>query len=81
VPILVYSPADTAVSKFVTKNNCGYCVTDQSTEKIINAFKFLLSNEGNRKMLSNNAVRLSKELFDSKKVREQFQQLLINIYK
>ena len=81
IPILVYAPKETAISKFCTDNECGYCVTEQGKEKINDALKFLISNEEYRNKLSQNAVRLATELFDAEKVRKEFQQLLINMSK
>jgi glycosyltransferase involved in cell wall biosynthesis len=76
-PVLVFAPKEMAISKFCTNNDCGFCVTDQSPEKIKDAIKFLINNEDYRLKLSNNAVNLAKELFDENKVRRKFQQLLI----
>jgi glycosyltransferase involved in cell wall biosynthesis len=80
-PILVFAPKETAISKFCTDNECGYCVTEQSKEKINDAIQFLISNLDYRKKLSQNAVSLATELFDGEKVRARFQQLLINMPK
>lgn len=80
-PVLVYAPGETAVSRFVSENECGYCVTDQRTESITDAIHFLISNDEFRKQLSHNAVRIAKELFDAKKVRFFFKKLLITIPK
>jgi len=78
-PVLVYSPVETAVSGFFTDNECGCCVTEQDPERLHNAIRLLIANEDYRKKLSHNAVRLATELFDSKKVRTIFQELLINL--
>jgi glycosyltransferase involved in cell wall biosynthesis len=80
-PVLVYAPGETAVSRFVSDNECGYCITDQSTEKLSYAIQFLISDEEFRKRLSQNSVRIAKELFDAEKVRKEFHQLLINLSK
>jgi glycosyltransferase involved in cell wall biosynthesis len=80
-PVLVYSHFETAVSRFFTDNDCGCCVTEQIPEKLSNAIKLMVSDEAYRKKISHNAVRLATELFDSKKVRTEFQQLLINLPK
>ena len=80
-PVLVYAPFETAVSRFFAVNECGCCVTEQIPEKLSNAIKLLVSDEAYRKKISHNAVRLATELFDSKKVRTEFQQLLINLPK
>jgi glycosyltransferase involved in cell wall biosynthesis len=80
-PILVYAPGETAISKFCTENECGYCVVEQSKEKISDAIQFLINNEDYRTKLSQNAIRLAKKLFDAQKVRNEFQELLINTRK
>jgi glycosyltransferase involved in cell wall biosynthesis len=80
-PILVFAPTETAISRFCSDNECGYCVVEQSKKNIDDAIHFLISNEDYRKKLSQNAVRLATELFDSDKVRNRFQQLLMNLPK
>jgi glycosyltransferase involved in cell wall biosynthesis len=75
-PILVYSPIETAVSKFFSKNECGYCLSSQNRVDIIQAIKFLITNEDHRKRISRNAVTLAQDRFDSAKVCTEFQQLL-----
>lgn len=78
-PILVYSPAETAISKYVDENSCGCCVTTQSKEKLSSAIELLISNIDYRENISKNAVRLAKESFNADKVRCQFQQLLTRL--
>jgi glycosyltransferase involved in cell wall biosynthesis len=76
-PILIYSPKETAVAKFFSQNNCGYCVTHQSKEEIKKAIGFLTSDEEYRQKISRNAVKLAVERFDSVKVRERFRDILM----
>lgn len=78
-PVLVYAPFETAVSRFFADNECGCCVTEHIPDKLINAIKLLASDEEYRKKISHNAIRLATELFDAKKVRNEFQQLLIKM--
>jgi glycosyltransferase involved in cell wall biosynthesis len=80
-PILVFAPKETAISKFCSDNECGYCVVEQSKKKIKEAIQFLINNEDCRIKISQNAVRLAKDLFDEDKVRNRFQQLLMNMPK
>ena len=75
-PILVYSPEESAVSKFFTQNECGLCVTKHDKEVLSNAFKFLIDNKGYREKISKNAVHYAIEKFDAQKVRHKFQQLI-----
>ena len=75
-PIIVYTSDTAAVSKFFSRNECGYCITRQSKEEIQNSIKFLISNQEFRQGISRNAVFLAKEKFEASKVRGQFQTLL-----
>jgi glycosyltransferase involved in cell wall biosynthesis len=78
-PVFVYTPAAAAVSQFFSRNECGYCIIKQNREEIIKAIKYLIDNEEYRKKISLNAVNLAKERFDAKKVRNEFQNFLINL--
>lgn len=78
-PVLVYSPEETAVSEFFNKNECGICVTRQGKSELIRAIQFMINNEESRRRISINAVDYAKEKFDSIKVRNEFQGLLIDL--
>jgi len=75
-PVLVYTSDLAAVSKFFTEHRCGYCISKNSEEEIINGIKFLIDNEEYRRTISNNAVNTSIHKFDAMKVRNEFQNLL-----
>jgi len=75
-PVLVYTSDLAAVSKFFTEHRCGYCISKNSEEEIINGIKFLIDNEEYRRTISNNAVNTSIQKFDAMKVRNEFQNLL-----
>jgi glycosyltransferase involved in cell wall biosynthesis len=76
-PIIIFAPKETAISKFCSENECAYCITENDERKIIEALQYLLNNYEYRKKISSNAVRLATERFDSERVRNEFQQLLI----
>jgi glycosyltransferase involved in cell wall biosynthesis len=80
-PVLVYAPYETAVSRFFEEYGCGCCVTEQDPEKLNKALELMISSEEYRKQLSQKAVSLAKDLFDADKVKNEFQQLLINLIK
>jgi glycosyltransferase involved in cell wall biosynthesis len=80
-PIFVYAPAESAVSKLFLQNECGLCISEHNKYAIIKGLKYLINNEAYRKKISENAVKLAKEIFDAKKVRKEFQQLLLIISK
>jgi glycosyltransferase involved in cell wall biosynthesis len=78
-PVLVYAPEEAAVSKLFSQNECAYCLYIQDTEEIIKSIRYLISNEEFREKISRNSVTLAKEIFDAEKVRNKFQNLLINL--
>jgi len=78
-PVLVYAPGETAISKFCRENECAHCVTEEGDEYIKKAIQLLVSDENYRNKISNKAVKLAGELFDAKKVRKDFQNLLIRL--
>jgi glycosyltransferase involved in cell wall biosynthesis len=75
-PILIYSPEETAVAKFFSKNNCGYCVNHEDKEELKSAVQFLMGNKEYRQIISTNAMELAKEKFDDEKVRAKFRQVI-----
>lgn len=78
-PILVYSPAETAISQFFIQNECGYCVTTKSSADLGKAVEFLIENEEYRNKISSNAVYIAVNRFDVSKVRVEFQKLIVNL--
>jgi glycosyltransferase involved in cell wall biosynthesis len=80
-PILIYASGETAVSKFFDENECGCCVTEQDPVKLNDAFRLLIDNEEYRQKIGFRAVDIAKELFDADKVKNDFQQLIINLVK
>jgi glycosyltransferase involved in cell wall biosynthesis len=77
-PIFVYAPSESAVFKAICQNECGYCLSKQGEEGIINAIRFLISDEVFRKKISRNAVVYARRSFDAEKVRSNFQNILIS---
>jgi len=80
-PVLIYAPAIAAVSKFFRRNDCGYCITNQSTKEIVKGISYLIDNEEYRKLLSRKAVNLARDRFKAGKVRDDFQKLIISLTK
>jgi glycosyltransferase involved in cell wall biosynthesis len=78
-PVLLYAPKETAISKFFMKNHCGCCVTERSSVELRNALDHLINDENYRSELGQNAVALAMDKFDQVKVRNEFQQFLIDV--
>ena len=75
-PILVFAPAETAVSSFFRYHECGYCLAQQSEQAIRDALLVLINNKEYRNRISNNSVKVAAKLFNATEVREKFQDLL-----
>jgi len=78
-PVMVFAPRETAISKFCSDNDCGFCVTEISEKQLSDALHLLIRDDKCRERITNNAVRIAKTLFDADKVRSEFQELLINL--
>ncbi len=76
-PVLVYASSDTALHRMFLRNKVGHCVGSQDPEELKKAIKLLLNDLEYRKMLSENAVTFATDNFDSIKLRNKFQALLI----
>lgn len=81
IPVLLFAPAEMAISRFCYENECGFCITEQNKEKIEYAIQTLIHNANLRQKLSENGIRLAHQLFNINIVREKFQQLLITTLK
>ncbi|HQK70490.1 MAG TPA: glycosyltransferase [Bacteroidales bacterium] len=79
IPILVYAPGQTAISQFVSKYNCGHCVTELDFLKLEEALELMINDVEYRSVLSRNAIETAFDLFDSRKVRKEFELQLINL--
>ena len=80
-PIVIFAPKETAISKFCSDHECGYCITENNENSIHQGIDFLIKDITYRKKISSNAVSVASRLFDAIKVRNEFQQLIINIIK
>jgi glycosyltransferase involved in cell wall biosynthesis len=80
-PIIVFAPKETAISKFCSDHECGYCLTENNEKNIHSGIDFLINNPEYREKISDNAVKLATRLFDANNVRKEFQELIINLFK
>jgi len=80
-PVLVYAPGETAISKFISSNECGCCVTEQNKNKLETELQNIINDKEYSNKLSNNAFELAKRLFDATRVRSEFQNSLKEISK
>ena len=80
-PILVYSAEETAVTKFFTLNECGYCVSHKNMDELITGIGILINDQAYRKKISRNAIAIASERFDAEKVRMEFLNVFIDATK
>jgi glycosyltransferase involved in cell wall biosynthesis len=71
-PILVYSSAETAVTRHALQNKWGYVVSERSIEKLRTAFYEIYSDEDLRYRLGAAAKKFSGEHYDADEVRTEF---------
>ncbi len=76
-PVFIYSPEETAVTKFFIENECGYCVNRQDQNGIIKALGYLINNEEYRRKTGLRANEIARSRFSAEKVRKEFQDLLL----
>jgi len=78
-PMLVLAPAETAISRFCEKNECGHCVLSSDTKDLSKAIDILLKDKQYRQKLCANAIILAEKLFDANVVRGEFRTLLMQL--
>ena len=78
-PIIVFAPAETAISRFCSENDCAYCLTGHEMNEIMRAIQFIIEHEDFRKKWTRNAVGIASKLFEATRVRENFQTMLAGL--
>jgi glycosyltransferase involved in cell wall biosynthesis len=81
IPILVFAPSDTELSKYFSKNLCGFCLTRNSESDIRNALEYIISHPDERRTISRQAIKVARENFDSRRVRNEFMRTLAQLRK
>jgi glycosyltransferase involved in cell wall biosynthesis len=77
-PIIVFASKETAVYKFFSKNECGFCIPSYDKDEIIKGILNAVYNESARKTVSENAVRIADKNFDSEKIMQDFKKVLLD---
>ena len=75
-PVLVYAPANTAVSDYARNDGWGYMVSKKSKVDLKQAILQLMGNQTLRKQLGTRAYQLAIRNHDSEKVQEAFRRTL-----
>lgn len=75
-PVIVFSPEETAVSKFMKKNKCGYVITKNSLSLLISELENLLKDTELQKRLSANARLLAINHFSIDSVNVEFRKAI-----
>ncbi len=78
-PILVFAPAQTAVSRFFFENKCGHCIVSDDSKTIDAAMKELVENLDYRIKLGKNAMELASRLFNGMVIRKNFRELILSL--
>lgn len=79
VPVLVFSPEETALTKLFKKYNLGYVVTEKNKHNTKEIIKEALYNKNQNCIYNNNAIEYLKNNKDCIKVRNSFRDILVKI--
>jgi glycosyltransferase involved in cell wall biosynthesis len=77
VPVLIYAPGPSALSKYFSGTNSGIIVDEPSVEKLEEAILKIMSDEDFRRSISGNAVKTAIADSSSVIVRDKFRNALI----
>jgi glycosyltransferase involved in cell wall biosynthesis len=79
IPILFHAPKYSSVFKFIEKHNTGFVISSNDEEEFKKDFeKILNSKVGERRMISENAIRLLKNKYAFSNQRLEFIDLILN---
>lgn len=78
-PILIFSPADTAIVDYASKYKWAKVVTENSTEALVVSLRSLILNQEERERIAKTAVQLAENKHDAHKVRSDFKKTLTSI--
>ena len=76
IPIIVYAPSGTALSKYASNGKWGHIINSNKKEDVIDGIIELLENKILQKKYTQNAIRLVKEKHDTKTDKLRFMKLL-----
>jgi len=79
VPMLVFAPSNTAISRFCAAHACGHCISSENFNEIAEGLSQIIDDSHYRQALAERAVVLARQLFDAENVRNEFKDLLINL--
>jgi glycosyltransferase involved in cell wall biosynthesis len=78
-PVLVYSPADSALAAYARSQQCAMVVSEQKQEVLQRAIMDLYAQEGLRQKLGQAGKRMAAERHEGRQVRRQFRELFTNL--
>jgi glycosyltransferase involved in cell wall biosynthesis len=78
-PILIYSPEQTAVVEYAKSHHWAEVVTEEDPQALKRGLLGLLKNQSKREEIAKAATKLAETKHDSKKVRREFQELIIEL--
>ncbi len=77
VPILLYAPDGHAVIEDAKKSKWAYIVDERNLDKLKEGIIELIENQKLREKIAKQAIKIAKEKYDSKIVREKFREELL----
>ncbi len=79
IPMLVFAPANSAISGFCADHQCGFCITTQNMDDLREGMIRIISDWEYRLSVGIKARELARELFNRDTVSGNFQELLIGL--
>jgi len=78
-PIIMFGPGETALMKDGKRNNWAKVVTENNVEALAEAINSLVSDDGLRKQIAENAIRIAEANYNSVKIRNKFKEVISSI--
>jgi glycosyltransferase involved in cell wall biosynthesis len=79
-PVLVFAPAETAISRFFATNKCGHCLSTNKLIELKESLDLLIGDKEYRLRIGGRAILIAKQMFDARVVRNNFMSLLSTLH-
>ena len=78
-PIIMFGPGETALMKDGQRNNWAKVVTENNVEVLSEAINTLITDDGLRQQIAENAINIAETNYNSVKIRNQFREVITSI--
>lgn len=78
-PIIIFAPADTALVNYAKSNGWANVITENNTDRLSAAIKYLVLNKNVRQQLAQKAIDIAESNHNSTKVKNHFRSLICSV--